>query len=89
KVLSRAHAEIWNDKGKILIKDVGSSNGTFINGKRISEEGQQSAAFELHTGDILEFGIDIKNEEGDDILYRKVSAKVKIISDDSSQNYSE
>jgi pSer/pThr/pTyr-binding forkhead associated (FHA) protein len=89
KVLSRAHAEIWNDKGRILIKDVGSSNGTFINGKRISEEGQQSASFELHTGDVLEFGIDIKNEEGDDILYRKVSAKVKIISDDSSQNYSE
>jgi len=51
---------------KILIKDVGSSNGTFINGKRISEEGQQSASFELHTGDNLEFGIDIKNEEGDD-----------------------
>lgn len=89
KVLSRAHAEIWNDKGKVMIKDVGSSNGTFINGKRISEEGQASAAFELHTGDVLEFGIDIKNEEGDDILYRKVSAKVKIISDDSSQNYSE
>jgi len=89
KVLSRAHAEIWNDKGKILIKDVGSSNGTFINGKRISEEGQASASFELHTGDILEFGIDIKNEEGDDILYRKVSAKVKIISDESSSNYSE
>jgi len=89
KVLSRAHAEIWNDKGKVMIKDVGSSNGTFINGKRISEEGQPSASFELHTGDVLEFGIDIKNEEGDDILYRKVSAKVKIISDDSSQNYSE
>jgi len=88
KVLSRAHAEIWNDKGKVLIKDVGSSNGTFINGKRISEEGQASASFELHTGDVLEFGIDIKNEEGDDILYRKVSAKVKIISDESSSNYS-
>ncbi|KAG4102000.1 SMAD/FHA domain-containing protein [Neocallimastix lanati (nom. inval.)] len=85
KVLSRAHAEIWNDKGKILIKDVGSSNGTFINGKRISEEGQQSAAFELHTGDILEFGIDIKNEEGDDILYRKVSAKKQIEKAENTQ----
>ncbi|KAG4108281.1 SMAD/FHA domain-containing protein [Neocallimastix lanati (nom. inval.)] len=85
KVLSRAHAEIWNDKGRILIKDVGSSNGTFINGKRISEEGQQSASFELHTGDVLEFGIDIKNEEGDDILYRKVSAKKQIEKAENTQ----
>ncbi|KAM6491754.1 hypothetical protein JOM56_000210 [Amanita muscaria] len=33
KVLSRQHAEAWEDVGKIFIKDVKSSNGTFINGE--------------------------------------------------------
>lgn len=28
KVLSRSHAEIWADKGKVYIQDTKSSNGT-------------------------------------------------------------
>ncbi|KAH9888564.1 hypothetical protein C8Q73DRAFT_807850, partial [Cubamyces lactineus] len=38
KVLSRQHAEVWEDNGKIFIKDVKSSNGTFIKGERLSPE---------------------------------------------------
>lgn len=48
KVLSRMHAEVWCQDGKMFIKDVKSSNGTFINGERLSPEAQESDVFELH-----------------------------------------
>jgi len=38
---------------KIYIKDVRSSNGTFINGERLSSEGQESEPFELKSDDIV------------------------------------
>ncbi|KXS11230.1 hypothetical protein M427DRAFT_60804 [Gonapodya prolifera JEL478] len=78
KVLSRAHAEIWADGGHVYIKDVGSSNGTFVNGGRLSEEGATSTPRELRTGDSLDFGIDICHEDGTTIMYKKVSAKVRV-----------
>lgn len=72
KVLSRQHAEVWEENGKvstfsfslsfrcsylfiskIYIKDVRSSNGTFINGERLSSEGQESEPFELKSDDIV------------------------------------
>ena len=72
KVLSRQHAEVWEEGGKvslegawhdydtgaqastqIYIKDVKSSNGTFINGARLSQEGVESPPFELNTDDIV------------------------------------
>ncbi|KAJ3054688.1 hypothetical protein HK097_001095 [Rhizophlyctis rosea] len=78
KVLSRNHAEIWYENGKVWVKDVKSSNGTFLNGKRLSEENQQSEATELKNDDRLEFGIDINNEDGS-ALYKKVACKVSVI----------
>ena len=53
KVLSRQHAEAWEDGGKIYIRDVKSSNGTFINAERLSAEGVESDPFELKTDDIV------------------------------------
>lgn len=38
---------------QIYIKDVKSSNGTFINGERLSAEGVESDPFELKTDDIV------------------------------------
>ncbi|KAJ3040830.1 hypothetical protein HDV00_010445 [Rhizophlyctis rosea] len=78
KVLSRNHAEIWYENGKVWVKDVRSSNGTFLNGKRLSEENQESGPVEVKSDDRLEFGIDINNEDGTP-LYKKVSCKVTII----------
>ncbi|KAF4580028.1 hypothetical protein EYR36_001848 [Pleurotus pulmonarius] len=40
------HAEMWEETGKIFIKDVKSSNGTFINGERLSLEGMESNLWE-------------------------------------------
>ncbi|PPR06464.1 hypothetical protein CVT24_002606 [Panaeolus cyanescens] len=76
KVLSRQHAEVWEEGGKIYIKDVKSSNGTFINGERLSSEGHESDPFELKSDDIVEFGIDIVGEDNKTIIHHKVAARV-------------
>ncbi|KAJ5808074.1 hypothetical protein N7474_009343 [Penicillium riverlandense] len=78
KVLSRQHAEIWADKaGKIWIRDVKSSNGTFVNGHRLSPENRESEPHELRENDTLELGIDIVGEDQNTIVHHKVSAKVE------------
>ncbi|KAK5635728.1 hypothetical protein RRF57_011440 [Xylaria bambusicola] len=78
KVLSRQHAEIWADRqGKIWIRDVKSSNGTFVNGTRLSQENRESDPHELQTGDHLELGIDIVSEDQKTIVHHKVAAKVE------------
>ncbi|THH10705.1 hypothetical protein EW145_g1157 [Phellinidium pouzarii] len=79
KVLSRQHAEVWEENGKIFIKDVKSSNGTFINGDRLSAEGVESEPYELKTDDIVEFGIDIVGEDNKTIIHHKVAARVTCI----------
>ncbi|ETW78273.1 hypothetical protein HETIRDRAFT_23759, partial [Heterobasidion irregulare TC 32-1] len=76
KVLSRQHAEVWEEAEKIYIKDVKSSNGTFINSERLSAEGAESDPFELKTDDIVEFGIDIVGEDNKTIIHHKVAARV-------------
>ncbi|THV04547.1 hypothetical protein K435DRAFT_714483, partial [Dendrothele bispora CBS 962.96] len=79
KVLSRQHAEVWEEGGKIFIRDVKSSNGTFINGERLSPEGIESDPFELKSDDIVEFGIDIVGEDNKTIVHHKVAARVVCI----------
>lgn len=49
KAISRVHCKITYDKGKYYISDMGSSNGTFINSKRI----QQGNLVEIKVGDII------------------------------------
>lgn len=80
KVLSRMHAEVWfeTQPAKVYIKDVGSSNGTFINGDRLSLESQKSDVFELHSEDMVEFGIDIASEDNKTVLHHKVAAQAYI-----------
>lgn len=73
KVLSRTHAEIWFDSGKVgqaaephrshdlqvYIKDTKSSNGTYVNEERLSACGIESPAHELKNGDRLTLGVDV------------------------------
>ncbi|KAK3372368.1 hypothetical protein B0H63DRAFT_293031 [Podospora didyma] len=78
KVLSRQHAEVWADgSGKIWIRDVKSSNGTFVNGTRLSPENRESEPHELQTQDHLELGIDIVSEDQKTVVHHKVAAKVE------------
>ena len=79
KVLSRQHAEVWAERnGKIWIRDVKSSNGTFVNGNRLSPENRDSDPHELRESDTLELGIDIVSEDQKSIVHHKVSAKVEL-----------
>lgn len=48
--ISRQHCQLSVEGGKITVKDLGSSNGTFVNGKRITEQ-------ELTAGDRLQVGL--------------------------------
>lgn len=78
KVLSRQHAEVWADTaGKIWIRDVKSSNGTFVNGQRLSQENKDSDPHELREQDLLELGIDIVSEDQKTIVHHKVAARVE------------
>lgn len=45
--LSRRHAELFFQNGSLMVKDLGSANGTFVNGKQIQ------AATKLNKGDEL------------------------------------
>jgi hypothetical protein len=46
--VSRSHALITSQKGKIAVLDLGSTNGTFVNGRRVKEA-------ELGPGDVIRF----------------------------------
>ncbi|TKA76821.1 hypothetical protein B0A49_03702 [Cryomyces minteri] len=77
KVLSRQHAEVWAERnGKVFIKDVKSSNGTFVNGQRLSSENRESEPHELRAEDLLELGIDIVSEDQKTVVHHKVAARV-------------
>lgn len=54
KVLSRNHAEVFSDGGgRVFIRDLGSSNGTYINGFRLSPDAVASEPFQLIVGQEL------------------------------------
>jgi pSer/pThr/pTyr-binding forkhead associated (FHA) protein len=64
---------------QIFIKDVKSSNGTFINGDRLSAESVESEPCELKSEDIVEFGIDIVGEDNKTIIHHKVATRVFVV----------
>ncbi len=67
--VSRVHASITQRAGQMFIQDLGSKNGTFLNGRRV---GAQPAA--LLVGDSVRFG-DVKGfiEEADAVGRRDTS----------------
>jgi pSer/pThr/pTyr-binding forkhead associated (FHA) protein len=56
--ISRRHAHIFLKGGELCIEDLGSTNGTFVGGKRLDE-----SALPLADGDVVAFG-------GDHFVYR-------------------
>lgn len=73
RVLSRNHAALSCDPatGKVYIRDLKSSNGTFVNGNRIDQND-----VELKVGDVIDLGTDIDSK----FEHRKISAFVEDIS---------
>ncbi|HEX7908807.1 MAG TPA: FHA domain-containing protein [Paraburkholderia sp.] len=56
--ISRRHAHIFLKGGELYVEDLGSTNGTFVGGKRLAE-----SALPLVDGDLVAFG-------GDHFVYR-------------------
>lgn len=52
QTVSRRHAGIFKQKGSVVVEDLGSVNGTFINGKRLSPYLPEP----LNDGDTLQLG---------------------------------
>lgn len=50
-VRSRAHAEIKKRNGVYYVTDLGSTNGTFVNSKRLPK----NTAIEVSNGDMVKF----------------------------------
>jgi len=47
--VSRRHARLLREKGTVILEDLGSSNGTYVNGRRVMEA-------EVAAGDEIELG---------------------------------
>jgi two-component system NtrC family sensor kinase len=55
--ISRRHAELTPDEGRWFIRDLKSSNGTFVNGVRVSDRRMLRPGDQIRTGGtLLEFG---------------------------------
>lgn len=76
KVVSRRHCEFWYEDGKWYIKDVKSSSGTFLNHIRLSPPSQESKAFVVNDGDIVQLGIDFKG--GEEMIFRCVKMRLEL-----------
>jgi hypothetical protein len=48
--VSRRHARVQTNNGSVIVEDLGSSNGTFVNGRRISRAVALSAGDEIQVG---------------------------------------
>lgn len=60
--VSRRHAQVWPEGEKVFIKDLGSTNGTFVNDQQV-----QSEARLLKTGDEIKIGDDLLRLEMIDV----------------------
>ncbi|KAG5914277.1 hypothetical protein E4U61_005940 [Claviceps capensis] len=76
KVVSRRHCEFWCEDGKWFIKDVKSSSGTFLNHIRLSPPSQESKAYPVNDGDIIQLGIDFKG--GEEMIFRCVKMRLEL-----------
>jgi pSer/pThr/pTyr-binding forkhead associated (FHA) protein len=50
--ISKEHASIEFDNGEIILRDLNSSNGCYVNDRRVVE----SNFHKIKTGDLLKFG---------------------------------
>jgi hypothetical protein len=69
--VSRRHARVVTDAGTVIVEDLGSSNGTFVNGRRIS------APVELAAGDELQIGATVLGLAGEPIEPTRQRAEIE------------
>ncbi|CAG8442042.1 1442_t:CDS:2 [Funneliformis caledonium] len=72
-VMSREHALLKEEHGKILIKDLKSTHGTFINTIRLGDGSDESDWRVLNHGDVITFGHSVRRNQN---LYKHLSAYI-------------
>ncbi len=72
QTISRRHAEMTPDNGRWILRDLGSSNGTFVNGVRVTE------ARTLHMGDQIRAGTSLLIFGENDETKRQKMAGVRL-----------
>jgi pSer/pThr/pTyr-binding forkhead associated (FHA) protein len=50
--VSRRHCELFEKKGHLVVKDLGSSNGTYVNGEKVKEQRVLELGDELTIGQV-------------------------------------
>jgi predicted component of type VI protein secretion system len=50
--VSRKHCQLYESQGQLVIKDLGSSNGTIVNGKKVSDQQILAPGDELRIGPV-------------------------------------
>lgn len=73
KVISREQAELYVKCDQVFIRDKNSSNGTFVNTKKILQEEP------VKENDVIDLGIDIDGNQSKHQHHRKISCKVDSI----------
>jgi pSer/pThr/pTyr-binding forkhead associated (FHA) protein len=81
KVLSRNHAIMWFEDGRVWIKDTKSSNGTFVNSQRLAKTGEEGDPREVVTGNIVQFGVEVVENQ---VTHDCILAQITVI--DNSGN---
>jgi len=76
KVVSRHHAELWQESGVLYLKDTASSSGTFLNQMRLAPQNVPSAPVRLKDGDCLQLGVEYRG--GEEEVYRCVRMRVEL-----------
>jgi len=54
--VSREHAEVFREAGELVVRDVGSMNGTFLNDEQLAEH----VPAVVRDGDVLRLGRDVE-----------------------------
>ncbi|KAG1779932.1 SMAD/FHA domain-containing protein [Suillus placidus] len=76
RVVSRYHAKIWSNDGKLYIKDTKSSTGTFLNHLRLSPADSESKPYQLKHGDIVQLGVDYQG--GVEDIHKSVNIRIEV-----------
>ncbi|KAG7928971.1 hypothetical protein KL925_001152 [Ogataea polymorpha] len=79
RVLSRNHAELFIKDNKLYIRDLKSSNGTFINDEKLEPHKE----YELKLGDKLDLGTTLESQ----VAHKKITCKVVELTYMSLEDY--
>lgn len=88
-VISRRHCELNQDQDQLKLRDLGSRNGTFVNGRRV-EETQLNPGDEIQIGPV-KFGVQIngqptKLKAGDSEIIQPPDSFDEIVRDSAAEN---